>query len=105
MSNRRNSVGVREQLRFGNFTESDRESVAHTLIEDFEPRGKPAPTDHQPGSLEKIKVLQKRVLKGQPLFVEGDAIIAHKLRREDEFTGKIFYTPIQFQRQSCLDSY
>ena len=106
MTNRRNKFGVRELLRFEGFTEEERQDIQHTLDESFEPSGSPEPTHHEPGSIEKIYVLQQRVLRGEPMFVEGDAFLTHKMRSRDEFTDKIIHTtPISLQRQSCLDSY
>ena len=106
MSNRSNKYGVREALKFMNFTPEDRKSVSHTLDPEFEPVGNPKPTDYEPGSIEKIYVLQQRVMKGEPMFVAGDAFLTHKMRNRDEFTERmVHYTPRCFQRQSCLDSY
>ena len=54
----------------------DHSSFGHLLSRghdyDFEPIAKPEPTDAAPGSLEKLEVLARRLLRGEELYHEED---------------------------------
>lgn len=54
---------------------AERKAMEHTVDPDFVPVGMPEPTTAFPGSPEKVKVLQRRAERGEPLWVPGDVFI------------------------------
>jgi hypothetical protein len=57
----------------------DHSSFGHLLSRghdyDFEPIRKPEPTDAAPGSLEKLEVLARRLMRGEELYHEDDETV------------------------------
>ena len=87
--NHKSLPGVLKKLKRHSFTKEERQSVSHTILHDFEPSGKPKPTNHQPGTIEKIEVLHERVRNGHPLWVPGDAVFKRREQLSDNFTDVI----------------
>jgi hypothetical protein len=52
--------------------------------EDFEPSRMPEPTDSPPGSLEKLLLLTKRVIRGEVLHHPEDNPVAATVEQQDE---------------------
>ena len=75
---------------------SDHSSFGHLLSRghdyDFEPIAKPEPTDAAPGSLEKLEVLARRLMRGEELYHEEDqpvlATIEQSYEMRDLVVGK-----------------
>ena len=66
----------------------DHSSFGHLLSRghdfDFEPIAKPEPTDAAPGSLEKLEVLAKRLMRGEELYCEDDATVMATIEQSYE---------------------
>ena len=66
----------------------DHSSFGHLLSRghdyDFEPIRKPEPTDAAPGSLEKLEVLARRLMRGEELYHEDDAPVLATIEQSNE---------------------
>ena len=71
----------------------DHSSFGHLLSRghdyDFEPIAKPEPTDAAPGSLEKLEVLARRLMRGEELYHEDDATVLATIEQSNEMRNLV----------------
>lgn len=71
----------------------DHSSFGHLLSRghdyDFEPIAKPEPTDAAPGSLEKLEVLARRLMRGEELYHEDDATVLATIEQSNEMRSLV----------------